>query len=232
MDTMKWKIGMFLVLLMLVLSAITNAAETAKVYSSEEIRMLERQGYEIEKGISYTIPEIVSERSEVGKPVIIQGYVSASVVNSTDKKARVSEQLGYVSNSQVTFSIYKDDLYIFSGSVWTNESGIYKFNTFIPRESGYYKATVMYGGHPYNISFHASEKSNQIDLDGDGWSDEQERRAGTNPHNVDTDGDGIWDPKDPNPLVAPTSVLEEMPGFEAIFAIMGLSVVICFLRRK
>ena len=110
MDTMKWKIGVFLVLLMLVLSAITNAAETAKVYSSEEIRMLERQGYEIEKGISYTIPEIVSERSEVGKPVIIQGYVSASVVNSTDKKARVSEQLGYVSNSQVTFSIYKGDL--------------------------------------------------------------------------------------------------------------------------
>ena len=232
MDTMKWKIEMFLVLLMLVLLAITNAAETAKVYSSEEIRMLERQGCEIEKGISYTIPEIVSERSEVGKPVILQGYVSASVVNSTDKKARVSEQLGYVSNSQVTFCIYKDDLYVFSGSVWTNESGIYKFNTFIPRESGYYKATVMYGGHPCNISFHASEKSNQIDLDGDGWGDEQERRAGTDPHNVDTDGDGIWDPKDPNPLVAPTSMLEEIPGFEAMFAIMGLSVVICFLRRK
>jgi hypothetical protein len=229
---MKWKIGMFLVLLMLVLSAITNAAETAKVYSSEEIRILERQGYEIEKGISYTIPEIVSERSEVGKPVIIQGYVSASVVNITDKKARVSERLGYVSNSQVTFCIYKDSLYVFSGSVRTNESGIYKFNTFIPRESGYYKATVMYGGHPCNISFHASEKSNQIDSDGDGWGDEQERRAGTDPHNVDTDGDGIWDPKDPNPLVAPTSVLEEMIGFEAIFAIMGLSVVICFLRRK
>lgn len=40
------------------------------------------------------------------------------------------------------------------------------------------------------------------DSDGDGWSDEQERTAGTNPNNADTDGDGIWDSKDSNPLVA------------------------------
>jgi len=38
------------------------------------------------------------------------------------------------------------------------------------------------------------------DSDGDGWPDEQELRAGTNPNSVDTDEDGIWDPKDPNPL--------------------------------
>ncbi|KYK37984.1 MAG: hypothetical protein AYK18_08675 [Theionarchaea archaeon DG-70] len=40
------------------------------------------------------------------------------------------------------------------------------------------------------------------DSDGDGWSDEQEQRAGTDPHNVDSDGDDIWDPKDSNPLKA------------------------------
>ena len=39
------------------------------------------------------------------------------------------------------------------------------------------------------------------DSDGDGWSDGQERTAGTNPLKVDTDGDGIWDSKDSNPLV-------------------------------
>jgi len=39
-----------------------------------------------------------------------------------------------------------------------------------------------------------------IDTDGDGWSDLQEERAGTNPNEPDTDGDGYWDPKDANPL--------------------------------
>lgn len=38
------------------------------------------------------------------------------------------------------------------------------------------------------------------DLDGDGWTDQQEKAAGTNPYQKDTDNDGYWDPKDPNPL--------------------------------
>lgn len=38
------------------------------------------------------------------------------------------------------------------------------------------------------------------DSDGDGWSDEQEIKAGTDSNLKDTDGDGIWDPKDDNPL--------------------------------
>lgn len=179
MNMVKWKIGAILVLLILVSPMVTNAAETTKVYSSEEIRMLERQGYEIEKSISYTIPEIVSERSEVDKPVVIEGSVWASVVNESIADGRALEQLGRVSNNQVTFSIYKNGLKVFlsSSSIRTNESGMYKFNTFVPRESGYYKATIMYGGHPCNISFYASEKPTRIDSDGDGWDDEQERRA-------------------------------------------------------
>jgi WD40 repeat protein len=40
-----------------------------------------------------------------------------------------------------------------------------------------------------------------IDTDGDGWVDELELKAGTDPTNKDTDGDGLWDPHDPNPLV-------------------------------
>ena len=40
------------------------------------------------------------------------------------------------------------------------------------------------------------------DSDGDGWGDFKEKNAGTNPYNVDTDNDGIWDPHDPNPLIA------------------------------
>jgi len=40
------------------------------------------------------------------------------------------------------------------------------------------------------------------DSDGDGWTNEHERKAGTNPYSKDTDGDGLWDSMDPNPLVA------------------------------
>ena len=38
------------------------------------------------------------------------------------------------------------------------------------------------------------------DSDGDGWTDDQEKVAGTNPNSVDSDDDGYWDPMDPNPL--------------------------------
>ena len=44
------------------------------------------------------------------------------------------------------------------------------------------------------------EPSSTKDSDGDGWTDAQEKVAGTDPKNVDTDGDGYWDPHDPNPL--------------------------------
>ena len=70
------------------------------------------------------------------------------------------------------------------------------------------------------------------DSDGDGSDDEQERRAGTNPYNVDTDGDGIWDTKDPNPLIASTHTPTATPGFEAIFAITCLLAVATYLLRK
>ena len=38
------------------------------------------------------------------------------------------------------------------------------------------------------------------DSDGDGWSDAQEKLAGTDPQKLDTDDDGYWDPLDANPL--------------------------------
>ena len=41
----------------------------------------------------------------------------------------------------------------------------------------------------------------QEDSDGDGWCDEDEILAGTDPHSADSDGDGFDDPVDPNPLV-------------------------------
>lgn len=44
------------------------------------------------------------------------------------------------------------------------------------------------------------EATPTLDSDGDGWSDDREEKAGSDPFNADTDGDGYWDPLDPNPL--------------------------------
>lgn len=44
------------------------------------------------------------------------------------------------------------------------------------------------------------ELGSTVDSDGDGWTNAQEKIAGTDPNSVDTDGDGYWDPHDPNPL--------------------------------
>lgn len=74
------------------------------------------------------------------------------------------------------------------------------------------------------------------DSDGDGWDDEQERRAGANRYNVDTDGDGIWDSKDDNPLVAqtptPTIPTTPIPAFQIIPVIIALVGVAYLLRRR
>jgi hypothetical protein len=45
------------------------------------------------------------------------------------------------------------------------------------------------------------------DSDGDGWSDAQEKLAGTDPQKLDTDNDGYWDPHDANPLDADIPVV-------------------------
>jgi len=201
---MKGEIWVVLILLMLFLPMIADATEPTKIYSSEEIRKLEESGYEIKTGKSYTIPEVISERAEVDKPVVIEGYVDAHMWNKSITEATVWELLGRVSNEQVNLYIYKDGLEVFFDAILTDENGEFIFNKFIPRGSGYYEATLMVYGEwsPSNFSFYVSEKPTIVDSDGDGWTDEHERSAGTDPYNVDTDGDGIWDPKDPNPLVA------------------------------
>jgi len=59
------------------------------------------------------------------------------------------------------------------------------------------------------------------DYDDDGWTDEQERLAETDPRSPDTDGDGIEDSVDPSPLVA----AENMPPIVSGLNVSVLGVV-------
>ncbi|MHC9545048.1 MAG: PQQ-binding-like beta-propeller repeat protein [Vulcanimicrobiota bacterium] len=55
------------------------------------------------------------------------------------------------------------------------------------------------------------------DSDSDGWTDEVEKRLGTDPQNKDTDGDGLIDSTDKNPLAAPRALSEEEKIMRAAF---------------
>ncbi len=72
------------------------------------------------------------------------------------------------------------------------------------------------------------------DSDGDGWTNDQERRAGTNPYSKDTDGDGLWDSMDPNPLVAEDKGEEEINWEQigVILAIIGAIIGGLLSNRK
>ena len=195
---LKWKIGAVLVLLILFLPMIANAEETTKVYSSEEIRTLEKEGYEIIKSVGWSGPE----DTEVGKPVIIDGYVPTWI----------NERPVFISDELVRIYFYKNSLEVFVDNIRTDENGFYKSDRFIPREPGYYKAsiTVYYGWnwHPTNLSFYVSEKDTDGDSVPDKYdyapydpniqtkSDNKPKATPTPSTLVDSDGDGVPDKYD------------------------------------
>lgn len=51
-----------------------------------------------------------------------------------------------------------------------------------------------------DIELISYEDGHYVDSDGDGWSDDEEAIAGTNPNKADTDRDEVQDPEDPYPL--------------------------------
>ena len=51
-----------------------------------------------------------------------------------------------------------------------------------------------------DIGLVSHEDELAVDSDGDGWIDDEEAIAGTNPNKADTDGDELQDPEDPYPL--------------------------------
>jgi hypothetical protein len=77
-----------------------------------------------------------------------------------------------------------------------------------PRRVDADKATLVWRG-PHTLVLTSAGQTVQIaideierDSDGDGWTDLEEARIGTNPHNPDSDDDGIPDGRDVCPLYA------------------------------
>lgn len=71
-----------------------------------------------------------------------------------------------------------------------------------------------------------NQKTISSDSDGDGWSDEQEENAGTDPTKVDTDSDGTWDPHDEEPLRPPPMPRLIAPLFIAALTLIGMIIVL------
>jgi hypothetical protein len=223
---MKWKIGVALVVWMLFLPMIANAMGLESI-SKEEVEAYIQRGCGMAgRGLTMTHPE-----GTVGERMVIEGDEEVKLYCA--KK----ELDAYVSNDLIAITIMKEGLIVFQESAITDKSGDFKNDHFIPLESGYYELIIESDignkKYRYNSSFHVSKKPTHVDSDGDGWDDELERRAGTDPYNIDTNGDGIWDPKDHNPLVAPTPTPPtSIPAFQIILAIVALFVVAYLSRRR
>jgi hypothetical protein len=94
-------------------------------------------------------------------------------------------------------------------------------------------ASLAWAG-PRRLTFMVADRTMPIviddverDSDGDGWTDREEARLGTNPHHRDSDGDGIPDGRDVCPLFArPADNRADETGAilqKAIFATFAMS---------
>lgn len=220
MNMRKWKIGAVLILLILFITMITNvnAEETTKGYSISDIIAFKKQGWEASADIWFDSPTHRKFRDGgiVGENIMIEGGASVKLTKNNQTL------YGHIINpggSAYYFSIQicMDDAAVEVLGAIPDDNGNFSVD-FTPKEPGYYvidwksgydwlpieNAPGFFGSPLY---FHVSEK----DSDGDGVPDQYD-----------------YDPYDPN---VQTKSDIETPGFEAIFAIVGL-VTIAYLLRK
>lgn len=104
-----------------------------------EIGNIEANGYQASYFCSHEISETISERAKVGVPLIVQGDIGVSwgregILNETCE----------VANVQVDVFIYKDNLELYSETLYTDEYGDWESNVFMPNETGEYKFAMRW----------------------------------------------------------------------------------------
>ena len=249
----KWKIGVALVLLILFLPMIANAEETIRVYSSEEVRALEKEDWYMSiynSGSPY--PWWTSERYG-GMPAVNEpAEIRFDIVYHLYKEGINME--GPCEGEPVFLEISKGGVLVDDYIVESDSNGIAEF-TVTFKEPGYYRYESYtgwqreHGENGTSNEFYVQSPA-LIDSDGDGVPDKYDyapydpniqtksdikpEATPTPPTLIDSDGDGVPDkydyaPYDPN--VQGKSDIKT-PGFEAIFAIVGLLLGTYFLRRR
>jgi len=133
------KVGIALVLLMLLaMPMVVGAVEEPKVYSREEIRMYEEDGWVS----GFSIAGGLSEDATVGESTLLKGDIYVNLHKGTGGEEKLLH--GFVSGVPVEISVYKDGLRIVGDTVITDSTGKFEYNRFIPKERGYYNLVFSY----------------------------------------------------------------------------------------
>ena len=238
---------------------IANAAETTKVYSSEEVKALEKEGWYISihnRGSPY--PWWTSERfggmPTVNEPAEIRFDIKCNLYRYIEDTKEGINIDGPCEGELVFLEIYKGSVLVDDYVVESDSNGNAEF-TVTFKEPGYYRYESYtlwqreHGESGTSNEFYI-ESPALIDSDGDGVPDEfdyapndpniqtkrdiKSKATPTPTVLVDSDGDGVPDQYDYNPYDPDIQSRRDTktPGFEAVFAVVGLLAVAYLFRRR
>lgn len=142
-------------------------------------------------------------KPQVGEIAIIKGSEYVYLRKYTEDGSTKTWDIP-VLNDPICVRIYKNDLQVFYDVVYTNSNGEFTCH-FIPEEAGYHKLVVVYPPHNTDDILYWSGQN--WDYKWDKWYDE------------------VF-------YVSEKTDQSSSSGFEAIFAIVGVLIIVYFLRRS
>lgn len=235
---MKRKTGAVLVLLILFLPMTANATETTKVYSSEEVMALEKEGWDISiynQGSNY--PWWTSEKyggmPTVNKPAEITFNIVYHLYRYVEDTKEDINIEGPCEGELVYLDIYKGGVLVDDYFVVSDSNGTAEF-TVIFKEPGYYRYEsytvwqINHMGTRTSTEFYVEPTSVPTS------TPPQTVVPTVSPALMDSDNDGVPDKYDYAPYDPKVQTKSDIktPGFEVMFAITGLLVVTYLLKRR